>query len=148
MITDISELKGLSANEDSIVSRPDKGNGVVIVDKDRYVSSMLSLISDQSKFEQINTDVKKYASKVEDKVNSFLCKLKSLNSLSADVYKKLLVSSSGPGILYGLPKVEKTDFFSKFKFRPIFAAYNTPSFGLAKYLVPVLAPLDHKSIHC
>ena len=78
---------------------------------------------------------------MEDKVNSFLCKLKSLNFLSADVNKKLLVSGSGPGILYGLPKVHKTDFFSKFQFRPIFAAYNTPSFGLAKYLVPVLAPL-------
>ena len=85
--------------------------------------------------------LKKCATKVEDKVNSFLHKLKSLNFWSADVYMKLLVSGSGPGILYGLPKVHKTDFFSKFKFRQIFAAYNTPSFGLAKSLVPVLAPL-------
>ena len=102
---------------------------------------MLSLISDQSKFEQINIDVKKYATKVEDKVNDFLFKLMSLFFLSADVYKKLHVSGSGPGILYGLPKVHKTDFFSKFQFRPIFAAYDTPSFGLVKYLLPVLAPL-------
>ena len=79
---------------------------------------------------------------VEDKVNHFWPKLKSLNFLSADVYKKLLIYGSGPGILYGLPKVHKTDFSSKFQLRPIFAGCsNTPSFGLANYLVPVLAHL-------
>ena len=44
-------------------------------------------------------------------------------------------------MLYGLPKIHKPDFSTNFKFRPIFAAYNTPSFNLAKFLVPVLAPL-------
>ena len=44
-------------------------------------------------------------------------------------------------ILYSLPKIHKPYFSSKFQFRPIFAAYKTPSFNLAKYLVPILSPL-------
>ena len=44
-------------------------------------------------------------------------------------------------MLYGLPKIHKPNFAENFKFRPIFAAYNTPSFSIAKFLVPILAPL-------
>jgi hypothetical protein len=34
----------------------------------------------------------------------------------------------------------KPDFKDCFQFRPIFAAYRTPGFNLAKFLVPILAP--------
>ena len=76
--------------------------------------------------------------KIEDKINNFLRKLKDSASLSSENYFKLYASGSSPGILYGLPKIHKPDFALKFQFRPIFAAYNTPSFKLAKFLVPVL----------
>ena len=35
----------------------------------------------------------------------------------------------------------KPDFSSKFQFRPILAAYNQASYGIAKFLVPILTPL-------
>ena len=50
------------------------------------------------------------------------------------------MSGSGLGILYGLPYIRKSDFFTRFQFRPIFASYRTPSFNLAKFLVPILNP--------
>ena len=37
--------------------------------------------------------------------------------------------------------IHKLDFSTKFQFRPIFAAYNSPSFKIAKYLVPIISPL-------
>ena len=40
-------------------------------------------------------------------------------------------------MLYGLPKIHKPDFKSKFQFRPILAAFNTPSFNL--FLAPTLS---------
>ena len=52
----------------------------------------------------------------------------------------MFTSGSGPGILYGLPKIHKPNFDTNFQFRLIFAAYNTPSFNLAKFLVPILNP--------
>ena len=42
-------------------------------------------------------------------------------------------------MLYGLPKIHKPDFKSKFQFGFILAAFNTPSFKLAKLLVPTLS---------
>ena len=48
----------------------------------------------------------------------------------------MFTSGSGPGIMYGSPKVHKPDT----PLRPILAAYNTPTFKLAKFLVPLLEP--------
>ena len=56
------------------------------------------------------------------------------------VYSSLFVSGSGPGVLYGLSKIHKSDFFTRFQFRLIFASYSTPSFNLAKFLVRLLNP--------
>ena len=78
---------------------------------------------------------------MEDKINYFLKKIKDLNLLSQQTFDNLRVSGSSPGILYGLPKIHKPDFCHKFQFRPIFSACNTPSFKLAKFLVPILSPL-------
>ena len=80
--------------------------------------------------------------KIEDKINRFLRKLKTkLSLLSDDIYKQLYVTGSGPGILYGAPKIHKLSFSTEFPFRPIFAAYNTASYKLAKFLVTALSPL-------
>ena len=76
---------------------------------------------------------------MEDKVNNFLRKVQ--NVLTLPNLKELFASGSSPGILYGLPKIHKPDFSSKFQFRPIFAAYNIPSFKLARALIPVLSHL-------
>ena len=85
--------------------------------------------------------MEKFTLRVEDKINRFLLKLKNLKKIPSEVYDKLRSTGSSPGILYGLPKIHKPDFSSKFQFRPIFAAYKTPSYNLAKYLVPILNPL-------
>jgi len=138
---DISDLKKLGSNKDIVVCKPDKGRGVVIVDRSVYDKSMLSIISDPTKFLPIDIPVSKFTLKIEDKINYLLRKLKNSKVISEEVYNNLRVSGSGPGILYGLPKIHKSDFSSKFQFRPIFASYNTPSFNIAKYFVPILSPL-------
>ena len=74
---------------------------------------------------------------MEDKVNRLLSKLKKCAAITNDVYNDLYVSGSTPGILYGLPKIHKL----LTPLRPIFAACGTPTYKLAKYLVPILAPL-------
>jgi hypothetical protein len=134
-------LKDLAKNKDLIICKPDKGKGVVLVDRNRYNSSLTNLITDPSKFKEITEPIAKIVLKIEDKINNLLRKLKDSAILSSETYFQLHVSGSGPGILYGLPKIHKPDFNVKFQFRPIFAAYNTPSFKLAKFLVPLLKGL-------
>ena len=138
--TDMVALKDLANNKEVIVSKPDKGKGVVILDRSQYVSSMEKIIADKTKFKRIDEPIDKFTTRIEDKINNFLRKLKNSGNLSDAIYKRLYVSGSGPGILYGLPKIHKSNFKECFPFRPIFAAYRTPSFNLAKYLVPILSP--------
>jgi len=138
---DLKLLRNLASNKEVIVCKPDKGRAVVLVDRSRYLLSMNSLISDRTKFVEVSDSVSKYCTRMEDKLMNFLRKLKTLNLLSNETYNQLFVSGSGPGILYGLPKIHKSDFSSRFQFRPIFAAYNLPSFKLGQYLVPVLKSL-------
>ena len=113
----VRELKQLAAKKDIIVCKPDKGRGVVIIDKDAYVSRMFALISDASIFENLSLPIIKYTLKIEDRANNFLRKLKEEGIMPADIYNSLFSSGSAPGILYGLPKIHKVDFPSKFQFR-------------------------------
>ena len=124
-----------------VISTPDKGKGVVIVDRSTYVSSMENLISDPSRFSLITEPIQKYCMRIEDKINRFLSKLLKSSSISQATYNSLHVTGSGPGILYGLPKIHKPNFSMNFPYRPILAAYNLASYKISKYLVPILASL-------
>ena len=84
--------------------KPDKSKGVVLVDRDAYIKSMSSTFNDSAKFEEIGMVMQKYTFKIEDSINNFLRKLKSMKLLFDEIYKKLFVSGSSPGVLYGLPK--------------------------------------------
>lgn len=144
---DVSLLKEWANDKSVIVTKPDKGRGVVILDKCKYVEKMSTVLSDTSKFRLVSDtldkpslhsgSLHKIMLQVEDKVNRLLDKMKKLGMISKELYSQLFVSGSVPGILYGLPKVHKLAV----PLRPIFSACGTPTFKLAKYLVSILAPL-------
>ena len=105
-----------------------------------------SLICGTTKFQEISDSFAKFSLKIEDKVNNFLRKLKSSNFISDVIYKDLFVRGSGPGILYGLSKIHKKDFCTKFHTRQIFAAYNSAHCKLTKFLVNILSPLTKNAL--
>ena len=49
-------LRNLIKKEDILITKPDKGNGVVILDRKLYNSAIQEIISDTSKFEKLNKD--------------------------------------------------------------------------------------------
>ena len=61
--------------------------------------------------------------------------------ISSEQYKDLSTSGSRPAIMYCLAKVHKVVTDSLPSFRPILSAIGTPSYKLAKFLVPILEPL-------
>jgi hypothetical protein len=137
-LSDINILKTLKKNDNIIICKPDKGKGVVLMNKADYIFKMNTILQDKTKFKEItNNTVFKQSLKHEDKINRCLKKLFDKGVFNKDDYTKLHASGSGPGILYGLPKIHK----SSVPLRPIIAAYNTPSFNLAKFLVPILEDL-------
>ena len=59
--------------KDIIITKPDKGNGVVILDRKLYNNAIEEIISDSSKFEKLDEDP---TLKREASLQSFLRKLK------------------------------------------------------------------------
>ena len=78
-----SALNDLRNDPTIIITKPDKGNGVVIVDAKDYITKMSNIISDSSKFKKINEDPTK---RRETKLQNYLSKLKKNNFITEDVY--------------------------------------------------------------
>lgn len=133
----ITALKNLSKKENLVVCKPDKGNGVVLLNRDDYETKMNNLLADRSKFVPISTDPYSNILKNEDKVNRCLRKLKGNSILDDSTFQSLYCSGSKPGIMYGLPKVHKDGC----PMRPILSAIGTHNYRLARFLVPILAPI-------
>ena len=47
-------LKGLSANNDLIIQKSDKGNSVVLLNRNDYIKRLNEILSDSSKFKKLN----------------------------------------------------------------------------------------------
>ena len=95
------------------------------------------ILSDSTKFSEIGSPEYHIIYKIEDKINRTLKQLKDENIISDQIYQSLYSSGSSFSVLYGLPKVHKENI----PLRPILAAYNSPNFSIAKFLVPLLNDL-------
>ena len=113
---------------------------MVLVDKDVYVKYMENILKDQSKFEKvkIKTRILNFQVNHEKRINEYLKSLKNSGSLSVDQCKKIKAVGSRPGFLCGLCKVHKAIVDTCPPFRPILSAIGTPTYKIAKFLVPVL----------
>ena len=134
---DFNVLTNLATNQDIVITKPDKGNGVVILDKNDYLAKMQTTLSDRTKFKIIDKDLFKLIIKLEDHYNRILSTLKKKDVINDTTYNELYVRGSQPGVMYGLPKVHKVGI----PLRPILSAIDTVNYRLAKFLVPILKPL-------
>ena len=134
---DLGILKSLALNKNIVICRPDKGNGVVLLNRSDYNEKMHNILNDDTKFKKIGNPEYKQIFFQEDKINRKLRAWKTEGIITDTEYKELYSSGSSFGILYGLPKTHKPDT----PLRPILAAYNSASFHIAKFLVPLLKPL-------
>ena len=131
----IEILKGLKDDDSIIITRPDKGKGVVIIDKEEYDNKMEVILEDTTKFKLLKTVISTHILKLEDKLNRLLRTVKHLIGESA--YNTIYTSGSKPGFLYGLPKIHKLGN----PLRPIVSSIGTFNYNLAKYLVPIISLL-------
>ena len=137
----IQVLKTLGSDKNLIVLKPDKGNGVVLLNRKDYQEKMMNILNDQSKFQRIDGDWLKIITKNEDKINRLLSKMKNNSDITENEYNAMYATGTVPGTLYGLPKVHKANN----PLRPILSAIGTTGYNLAKFLLPFLAPLTVNS---
>ena len=69
-------IKSLRMNSDTIITKPDKGSGVVILNKTDYLTKMNSILNDSSKFQNIGPiNDNDNTAKMEGKLQKWLLKL-------------------------------------------------------------------------
>ena len=71
-------LRNLRKNKDNVITKPDKGNGVLILDRKLYNNAIEEILLNTSKFEKLN---KEPTLKRETSLQRFLRKLKEKNFL-------------------------------------------------------------------
>ena len=136
---EMQTLKALANDKTIKVLRPDKGSGVVIIDKSDYDTKLLDILGDSTKFEKLATHTNKLRLilKLETKLTRLLGNLKRLQVITRDLYDKLRPIGSYLGRMYGLPKTHKAGL----PLRPMLSALKTFNYNAAKYLVKMLNPL-------
>ena len=97
-------LRNLRKNKDNVITKPDKGNGVLILDRKLYNNAIEEILLDTSKFEKLN---KEPTLKRETSLQRFLRKLKEKNFFNEIEYNKLYPAGSALARIYGTPKIYK-----------------------------------------
>ena len=131
-------LQNLKNNNNIIVLRLDKGNGVVIMDRNEYIDCCLTIINDRKKFKCLHKDPTQIR---EGKLQRFLRKLRSEGQLNETTYKKIYPTGWQPARFYGLPKLhKKRDAGAPPPFRPTVSSIGAYNYNLSNYLALILGP--------
>ena len=129
-----NEIKSLTDEENLVITKTDKGNSIVILDKPKYkIDGGIFLNSKIFKKVNKNNNEIKYKS-----LCSFLLKLKKKNEIDDKSYKILYPKNFRTPVAYFLPKTHKIDYKTNLKYRPIISAYNSYSYTLSKFLANLL----------
>ena len=141
----LDALNNLKNNADIVISKPDKGSGVVIMDRKDYVEKMTKLIDDPTKFQLDNTQ-KDTSIQTQKKLKKLVGSLSgSTCKIPKDLTSKLNDTSIHTARLYGLPKTHKPSI----PLRPIVSMCSSPYEATSKWICQLLKPIEeHFTSHC
>ena len=129
-------LEKLRRNKDIVIIRPDKRNGVVVMDRVIYNQQMYTLSSNKNKFKKLSEDPTKLR---EGQLQRYLRELKKKPILDDATYERIYPSGSQPSRLYGTPKVHKIKpNFELPPFRPIGSSIGSFNYNLSMFLCDML----------
>ena len=143
-------LNNHSNNRNFIIQTSDKGNSVVLVDKDKYLDGMSKILNNNAKFKMLQFDHGKeqnYILNLEKNINNVLKGLKNKEETTEVDYNHPYPCDSCPRILCGMAKVQKPLINRCPSPRPILSAINTPSYKLVKSLVLLFNTVKIKQFH-
>jgi hypothetical protein len=100
------------------ILKPDKGNGIVLLNRSDYVHSLNSLFDNPQKFKRISNDL---TSTRLSTLKSYLCTLLNRSEINETEYIYTLLRPTHAHFARALPK-----------FRPIIDTTNTPHYNVGK----------------
>ena len=130
---ELKALHNLRKQKHLVTQKADKGNTVVITEKNAYINRMKEIISDTTKFEQINIEQDKqlnFLLKSEKKVIDLIKRLENEGKISEKEYELIYPRGSKPGVLYGSPKDHKPVINNGPKLVPILSPFTSNEFSI------------------
>ena len=121
IFNDANKIKIITRIRETLIMKPDKGNGIVLLNKEDYTNSMENLFTNKTKFKQLDSDptITRLSS-----LESYLRKLKNINETTETQFKLMRPQNDCTAKGTGLPKIHK-HFNNLASFRPII--YTTGS---------------------
>ena len=132
-----STLLELSKDKSIVVTKPDKGRRVVLLNRTDYVEKMYEILNNKDNFVPVQEDLYPTLLKHQDRNNRLADFLKKEKIVEEATCKELKCSGAQPGIMYGLPKIHKDGT----PLRPILSSVGTFNYAMSKWLVSKLSVL-------
>ena len=123
--------------KDIVILKPDKGNGVVVIDTTDYSEFLDRSFSDTTKFKRLDADPTNTKLSI---LQSFLRMLYNRIEISGEVYQEIRSKNAKIARAHGLPKVHKS-FDRVPNFRPIIDRVGSTHCNVGKYITKLLNPL-------
>ncbi|CAF1227202.1 unnamed protein product [Rotaria sordida] len=127
-------LLNLSKYPSVLITKPNKGRGVVILDRNDYTEKLENILSDNKKFKLLNEDP---TISCENALTTVLRQMKNEEYWTQQEYKYIKPVGSVPARLYGLPKVHKDNV----PLRPIVSCIKSYNYKLGKFLANIIKPI-------
>ena len=136
----------LRRESDVVICRPDKGTGIVLLDRADYNSKMMEILNDTSKFECLGScEEHDRTEQIEKALQAFLLRQQKAGKIGEAVYNRIRPCGSVRPRMYGLPKIHKPE---PIPLRPILSMVGSAHHELARWLTEILQPvLEHYSEH-
>ena len=126
-------------NKDILITGPDKGNGVVVLDRRFYMSKIYDIVNDESKFLKLSSDPTLGS---VGKLRRFLRILRNKDFFTKKQCYNLYPCGSQPSKIYGTPKTHKLKSHTDtLRFRPVVSYIGTYNYNSAKFLRDMLDPV-------
>ena len=101
-------INRLRKNDDIIIIKPDKGSGVILLNKSDYVDNMNKILDDLSKFKRLGpVSSNDNTASIESRLQKRLLDLVKANLMPKWIYDAIRQTGSQRSRMYGLPKTHK-----------------------------------------
>ena len=128
-------------NKELVITRPDKGKGVVLMKKSDYLEKMHVILDDKKKFKRIGeARANDHTARAETSLQNMLRKLHKNNEIDDDTYDLIRPVGTIRPRMYGVPKVHKDGK----PLRPILSMVNSPQHATAQWIAKLLRPVAEK----
>jgi len=133
--------KFLKNNDDIFVTRADKGQVTVLMDKNVYIKQMEEILKDDSTYRPLSKNpLRKMTTKLDGMIKAWF----DMKIIEEWQYKKLKCTNGNLPRCYGLPKIHKPGY----PLRIIVSSLGSPLYEIAKFLNSILnaslnRPLSH-----